>query len=425
MNFLRATSRVIIGIIFILSGFLKAIDPIGGALKIREYLIAFNFDFLEFLSLPIGVLLSSIEFIIGVAVLKGLRMRLFSMLAFWFMLFFTMLTLYSALFSPVDDCGCFGEAIKLSNWATFYKNVVLMVAATIVFVQRKKFRLIAPVKIEWAFTIFYSLLILTLSIYSLIRLPQIDFGGFKPGTDIVENSQGVEKVFETTLIYSKDGKEEEFTIENLPDTTWTYVDTKVEEITKGADDDYVDFALKDVNGEYVGNEFLASSKSLFIVSFYNSNRIDSATINGVIKLNEEIISNGGELYILSGDGVESTFLAMNSLLDTGIKPLFTDYKSVVTFNRSNGGLTYLSKGIVIAKWSKFNYPHSDLSSIINKDPYVEMISQRIKESLFLEIFLAGLLIFIAINRYFLRLRKNPKFLSRREESAKIDSIDKE
>ncbi|MBQ2133828.1 MAG: DoxX family protein, partial [Bacteroidales bacterium] len=136
MRILRAICRVVFGILFVFSGFIKAIDPIGSALKIKEYFGAMHLAFMDFLSIPGAILLSTTEFIIGVAILKGLRINLFSKLALWFISFFTLLTLWIYLFNPVSDCGCFGEAIHLSNKATFIKNLVLLAAALVIFLQR-------------------------------------------------------------------------------------------------------------------------------------------------------------------------------------------------------------------------------------------------------------------------------------------------
>ncbi|MEF9986533.1 MAG: DoxX family membrane protein [Bacteroidales bacterium] len=138
MHILRAISRVLIGAVFILSGFFKAIDPIGGGLKIKEYLAAFHLGFIDFMDIPFAIMLAVAEFIIGVSILKGLRMKFFAIAVFWFMLFFTMLTLYSAIYNPVKDCGCFGEAVHLTNWQTFYKNIVLILAAWILYLQRNR-----------------------------------------------------------------------------------------------------------------------------------------------------------------------------------------------------------------------------------------------------------------------------------------------
>ena len=120
MKLIRAICRFAFGILFVLSGFLKAVDPVGTSLKFKEYFGALHLDFLDFLSIPCGILLTSAEFLVGVAILKGLRIQLFSKIALGFISFFTLLTLWIAIANPVSDCGCFGEALHLStlfSWA--------------------------------------------------------------------------------------------------------------------------------------------------------------------------------------------------------------------------------------------------------------------------------------------------------------------
>ena len=216
MSFLRAISRFVFGVVFIVSGFLKVLDPIGFALKIKEYLNAFNLSFLDFSSIPAAIAISCTEFIIGVAILKGLKMNFFSKIALIFISFFTLLTLYSALFNPVEDCGCFGEAFTLSNWNTFFKNIVLFSLAILLYFQRYKFEPIASKFWETLYTFAYLLFALGLCAYSLFFLPPIDFGSFKAGTDLIENSrENVLKEYTSTLIYTKNGENKEFTLDNV------------------------------------------------------------------------------------------------------------------------------------------------------------------------------------------------------------------
>ncbi len=139
MRFLRRLCSFVFGLMFVLSGFLKAIDPVGNALKISEYLDVFHLGFLDHFSRAGAILLSTAEFIVGVALLKGLRIRLFSKIALAFISLFTILTLFVFIYNPVSDCGCFGQAIHLTNGETFVKNLILLALALFVFFQRNNF----------------------------------------------------------------------------------------------------------------------------------------------------------------------------------------------------------------------------------------------------------------------------------------------
>lgn len=403
MKFLRAICRFSFGIMFVLSGFLKGIDPIGNALKIKEYLGAFHLGFLDFLSIPGGILLSAAEFVVGVAILKGLRIRLFSKIALWFISFFTLLTLIIALFNPVEDCGCFGEALHLSNTATFLKNLFLLGAALAVYLQRDKFHPIAAPKVEWGYLAAYAVLIMVLQGYSLRNLPQIDFGIYKPGTDLVASQQiNQEREYETTFIYSKGGREESFTLDNLPDSTWTFVDA-VSRLKGGAvEDKSVDFSFMDADGNAVGNEIVKSSGPVFFISIYNARALGGRATGRIMELADSLNAHGLKLYIISANSVEDTqalFEQYASLEGTGYDILYADHKAVISFNRSSGGLTYVDNGVIVKKWSRGNYPIKSIEKILSQDPEIITATAQIDERLFAEISLFIILFLIVIIRF--------------------------
>src|SRR5512147_2101191 len=137
MKFIINLARVFAGLVFIFSGFVKAIDPMGSAIKFEEYFMAFHTEFLVFLALPLAIVLSAFELMIGLNLLVRLRMRFTGWLLMLFMTFFLVLTFILALGNPVSDCGCFGDAVKLTNWQTFGKNVIIYIPTLIVFFNRK------------------------------------------------------------------------------------------------------------------------------------------------------------------------------------------------------------------------------------------------------------------------------------------------
>ena len=136
MKYIRLISRLIVGMVFIFSGFVKAVDPLGSAYKFADYFTAFKLGFLEFLALPLGIFLSAFELILGLTLILGYRRKTVFQILMWFMSFFTLLTFILAIFNPVTDCGCFGDALILTNWQTFFKNVVLMVFVSILYFGR-------------------------------------------------------------------------------------------------------------------------------------------------------------------------------------------------------------------------------------------------------------------------------------------------
>lgn len=413
MKFLRAICRFAFGLLFIFAGFIKGIDPIGTALKIKEYIGAFHLDSLDFLSIPLSLILTWAEFLIGVAILKGLKMRLFSKIALAFIITFTLLTLWIAIANPVSDCGCFGEAIHLSNKATFIKNLILLGAALVIFFQRDKYHTIARPKVEWGYLGIYSILIIGLQIYSLMKIPQIDFGIYKPGTDLIARQQQYqEREYETTFIYSKDGEEKTFTINDLPDSTWTFVDAKSVLVSGAAEDASVDFSFIDSHGNPVGNEIVQQKGPVFFISIYNAKALGPRAVKKIMNLADTLYRHNLQLYIISANSVETTqalFEPYEQEDGRTYSILYSDYKAVISLNRSSGGLTYVNSGIIIKKWARENYPIDNITDILKEDPEIITAQTRISEQLFAEVSLFVILCLIMIIRFISRLVYKPQF----------------
>ena len=407
MRFLRVISRFAFGLLFVFAGFLKAVDPIGTALKIKEYIGAFHLDSFDFLSIPLALLLTWAEFLVGVAILKGLRMKLFSKIALLFISFFTLLTLWITLANPVSDCGCFGEAIHLSNGATFFKNLLLLGAALVIFFNRGKYSQIARSNVEWGYLVIYSILITGLQIYSLRNIPQIDFGIYKPGTDLIaRQKQYQEREYETTFIYSKDGVEKTFTINSLPDSSWSFVDAKTVLVRGATEDASVDFSFMDSQGNHIGNEIVETKGPVFFISIYNAKALTPRAVRKIMTLADTLYKHNLQLYIISANSVETTqalFEPYEQEDGRTYSILYSDYKAVISFNRSSGGLTYVNNGIIIKKWARENYPIDNITDILKEDPEIITAQTRISEQLFAEISLFVILCLIMIIRFISKL----------------------
>ena len=218
--------------LFIFSGFVKAVDPLGSFYKIQDYLTAFGIIswFPAYLPLLFAIVLSSAEFCVGVFLFFGVRRKIASTLALLLMGVMTPLTLYLALANPVSDCGCFGDAWVLTNWETFGKNIVLLFAAMMAFRHRRMLVRFISVKMEWLVSLYTLFFVFTLSFYCLDRLPVLDFRPYKIGKNILEGMTMPEgakpSVYESIFILEKNGEKKEFTLDNYPDSTWTFVDTR-------------------------------------------------------------------------------------------------------------------------------------------------------------------------------------------------------
>ena len=214
--------RTLLALTFLFSGFVKAVDPLGTVYKIEDYLKAFGGCFTDLLPLAgiAAVCLIGIEWLLGVCMLANIRTNITAWLSLVFYLFMTPLTCWIALTNPVSDCGCFGDALVLTNWQTFWKNVVLL-ALTITLLCCRK-----AIPQLWSWWMELCIVILGLSAvagimgYSYTHLPPLDFRPYKVGNNIPELMEIPEgaphDVYETTLIYEKDGIEQEFTLQNYP-----------------------------------------------------------------------------------------------------------------------------------------------------------------------------------------------------------------
>lgn len=391
MNILQNICRILSGLVFFLSGFLKALDPVGSAIKIEEYLGVFHLQFLEFLSLPAAIILCCTEFVIGIAFLKGMKMRLFSLIALVFISFFTLLTLYSAIFNPVGDCGCFGEAIHLTNWETFFKNVILFGAVLLLFLRRKRFPPIALPLWERIYTLCYSLLIFIIAMCEVIYLPKVDFTPYSAGTDLLDLLENpVEREYRTTFLYTKDGKTGEFTIDNLPDSTWSYLSSETTLVSDGGKRGQItDFVLRDSVGNYLTQELLSRKEPLFFVTVYNSGKIGKGARHRIERMSRILNERGAELYMISGDGGE---------LPLSLPTLYADYRTTLSLNRSNGGLVYIKRGLIVKKWSASDYPFKGIDRILSRD-YEEIAANQIIEA---QIFLQGTLLVILLLVFIVR-----------------------
>jgi len=234
MKYIRLLSRFIVGVVFIFSGFVKALDPLGSAYKFADYFTAFKLGFLEFLALPMGIFLSAFELILGLTLILGYRRKTTFIVLMWFMSFFTLLTFILALFNPVSDCGCFGDALILTNWQTFFKNMVLMVFVLILYFGRNSEYDAGTAIREWMVVGLMFAGASLFSFWNYRHLPLIDFRPYDVGTVIREEMEIPKGMpvdeYTTTLIYrdKATGKTSSFTMEDYPRDTllWEFVDSE-------------------------------------------------------------------------------------------------------------------------------------------------------------------------------------------------------
>jgi uncharacterized membrane protein YphA (DoxX/SURF4 family) len=352
-------ARILLGITFIFSGFVKGIDPWGSSYKFTDYFNAFQMPWLTSLAFALGILLAAAEFSMGVALIFNFFTRITSWFTLAFMFFFTILTFVLALTNPVSDCGCFGDALVITNWQTFYKNIVLLTFALIIFTQRKKFKSkngpVLSIALTGMTIVFYFYLV----DYSYNHLPIIDFSPYKVGVNIpdaMKIPEGAPKaIYKNNFIYKnlKTGQEKEFAEANIPwkDTlNWKYL--KSEEpvlVQKGYTPPIHDFRIESPDGEDIKDFFLYDDKYTFIAISSNLQKSDKAGMKRIAELAVAAKGKGYNFIALTSSSPDSFEAYKN---ETGAQFDFfnADEITLKTIIRSNPGLIVLKKGTILRKY---------------------------------------------------------------------------
>ena len=376
------TGRFILAASFIFSGFVKAVDPLGFQYKIQDYLAAFGMAswFPSFFPLLGGIVLSSVEFFIGISLFFGTRRTIASSLALMLMIFMTPLTLYLALFDPVSDCGCFGDAWVLTNWETFGKNVVLLLAAAGTFRYRKMVFRFISVKMEWLVSLYTLFFVFTLSFYCLNRLPVLDFRPYKIGKNISEGMtipDGAKpSVYESIFVLEKNGEKKEFTLDNYPDSTWTFVDTRTVLKEKGYEPPIHDFSIMDLDtGDDITEDVLTDMGYTFLLVAHRIEEADDSNIDLINEIYDYSVEHGYRFYCLTSSPEEQIELWKDK---TGAEYPFCQMDDITlkTMVRSNPGLMLIKNGTILNKWSDEDIP--DEYVLTDKLENLELGQQKVR-----------------------------------------------
>lgn len=366
MKILRHISRLIAAVVFIFSGFVKGVDPLGTAYRLEDYFLAYNMEWAGAMSLVLSISLCAIEFIIGMALLLNLRMKTTSWALLLIMVFFTLLTLYDAIYEPVSDCGCFGDAIILTNWETFYKNVVLMVFTLIVFVQRNRFQSVLSGPVQNGLLLFFALGFISFSIYNYRHLPMIDFRPWKVGNQMTQEQQ-----VEVYLKYRhiETGETREYLSPDYPwdDSVWMAEWEFVEQrqLTHG---EFIDHGLyvTDQIGEEHTDEILHNPDYLFVGISYD---IGSAPERGLHRLFglQALLEQESIRMVLLTASLPEEVITFREQYSIHTDVYYVDGITLKTMIRANPGLMLFKDGQVLGKWHYRDIPqgHQQLDWIRN------------------------------------------------------------
>jgi len=373
MSKIAILSRICAGFVFIFSGFVKAVDPLGFTYKFIDYFNAFNMPWLEPVAFTLSIALSGLEFVIGVCLLLFIRNKLANWGALLFMAGFTPLTLWLALTNPVQDCGCFGDAIILSNWQTFYKNIVISVFVIISFVFRNSIKRWMPIKIEWLITAITAILITGFSWFNYQHLPVIDFRPYKIGVNIPEGmiipEDAPANVYEQyyTLLDTISGKQ--ISIESniyMSDssywkkgTAWKFISaTEPVLVKEGYQPAIHDFSISSISGEDITQDVLTDTGYYFILVAYDLKKSEIKYQPEINRLFSQTVADNHKFICLTavtGSEIEQ----FKTVHNIDYEFYITDPITLKTIIRANPGMILLNNGTIIGKWHSNDIPGYD------------------------------------------------------------------
>lgn len=364
MKVIKHIARILVGITFIFSGYVKGIDPWGSTYKFTDYFNAMGMEWMIWAAFPLGIILALAEFTIGIALLFNIFIKFFSWLALLFMAIFLPLTLWVAIKNPVPDCGCFGDALIISNWETFYKNIALTVLSIIVVKTRKDMKCLFNQKIANALGILSIVVYCSSVFYSYNHLPVFDFRPYKVDVNIPDAMtvpiDAPQDVYKNIYYYENKntGKIKKFNDENFPwqDTlNWKYSDSKTKLIKEGYHAPIHDFTIETPDGDNIIDFFMYDENYVFMLVAYNLEKSSLKPQDKINNLANWALENGLSFICLTSSLPDESAIFAE---ETGAPYEFfnCDEITLKTIIRSNPGLIVLKEGTIVGKWHYNDIP---------------------------------------------------------------------
>jgi len=369
MQKLRITAvnvcRFVLAATFIFSGYVKAIDPLGTLYKLKDYAAAMSLNGLlpDWALVGVAIALGALEFALGVFMLFAVRRHVVSRITLALMTAMTVLTLWIFVADPVKDCGCFGDALKLTNGETLLKNIVLIACAALVAWRPVDMARFISRSNQWIVRYYTVAYIVITSVYCLYTLPIFDFRPYHVGMNIkqgMEIPEGAEQPeFESTFLLRKNGETREFTLDNYPDSTWEYVDTRTVQTKKGYEPPIHDFALTSCDtGEDITEQVLTKKGYTFLLVSPRLAVADDSNFGDIDQIYEYAEENGADFYCVTASANDE-IERWRDLTGAEYQFCNADETTLKTMIRSNPGLMLLKDGTIIGKWSHNALPQTD------------------------------------------------------------------
>ncbi len=355
--------RIIVGGLFIFSGVVKANDPLGLTYKTQEFFEKMHLDFLHDFTLPLSIIMITLEIVAGVAVIIGHRMKRYGILLLGLIIFFTYLTAYAMFVKAPDgtpiikECGCFGDCIKMTNMETFWKNIILLALIIIIYALRRYIRPLFDAKKGATIILGAALITLAAQWFVLRHLPFVDCLPYKVGAhlpSLMTVPEDQRPVIENTFIYEKDGVKEEFDINNLPDDSWTFVDRIDKVVKEGTAEPKVkDFIISDINGEDVTEYILESPETLNLWMIHDITKSKGKGLDLINQFFQESQTTGENTVYLVASASQEDILAYKEKynIPDGLELCTLDGTTLKTAMRANEGIMTLKEGTITAKYA--------------------------------------------------------------------------
>lgn len=374
-------SRVVLALVLVVSGFVKAVDPKGTMYKLQEYLEAFSIDLFstEWLLL-FATIIAAVEFLLGLFLLLGVYRRFISTAVFFLFIFLTLFTCYIAVYNPISDCGCFGDAFVLSNEMTFVKNVFLLILAFVLFLGRRRFIRYISATNRWAVVLFSIFYIVVVEALSLFHVPVIDFRQYKVGSDLRELTTAMPEAYKVLSLYEKDGEQCFFAEDTVPGGEWTFVEARVVPEGKGREAVIDNFSILNWEEDYdIAEEILSDTGYVCLVV---SDFVEEASVNRIDRVNDlydYCVENGVAFYMATASDEKNVELWQKR---TGAEYnlLWADKVLLRNMTRANPGLLLIKDGVIKGKWAASDIPEpQELFNPVSKEPllaFLDKILQR-------------------------------------------------
>lgn len=374
MKYLLWLLRIIVGLLFIFSGLVKANDPLGLSYKMEEFFEVLHLTFLSHYSFAFSVLMIAFEIISGVALLLGYAFRIFSFLLLLLNFWFTFLTAYALYSGKIKECGCFGDCIKISNEETFWKDVVLSIMSIILFIFRNRVTPVLKGRAGHIVMLIVTVIAFGIQWWSLKHLPFHDCLPYKKHANVREKMQPpvgcIPDSFSNVFIYQKDGVKKEFAADNIPwqDTTWVFVDRIDKLIRKGnCDAEIKDFIISDEAGADRTQEILTTPGPTYLWFVKDVKTANTANMNVLKSLIANAQRQNIPFYVICSS-VKADADAFRKQYGLENVPFYVlDGTVSKTAMRSNPGLMLLDNGTIVNKWSYMDYPR-DARKVVNQQP---------------------------------------------------------